>query len=135
MPDYVKIIDLCIGNNIRAIGRTQAKTGTAEDRKIKTGLLEEMEKSNKFRHIIVPNIRTGRGLENGGFVKPPKIIVVPNDQAAQYDRLMVILGSKTAGSSADSFNEFTAILDKLLKDKKIRIKIYKRFLSKYHELD
>ena len=48
---------------------------------------------------------------------------------------MVILGSNNAGSTADSFSEFTAILDTLLKDKKINIKVYRQFLKKYHSIE
>ena len=35
MNDYVKIVDLCIGNNIRSIGRTKDKTGSREDKEIR----------------------------------------------------------------------------------------------------
>ena len=123
--DYSKIIDFTVGSIIRSLYRNRK----ANDEMINK-LLKYLDDCPRFVKIIRPNIRMGHGVKT--FVKPPKIIVVPNNITDQVDRLMVILGSKTAGSTADSFSEFTAILDTLLKDGKINIKVYRQFLKKYH---
>ena len=133
IEDYAKIVDFCIGNLIRSVKRQSDISGTEEDREKRKEILTILDQSEKFRLVIRPNIRGGEGIKS--YIKPPKIIVVPNDQSEQYDRLSVILGSRTAGSTADSFNEFTAILDVLLKNGKIPIKIYRTFLKRYHDLD
>ena len=133
IEDYSKIVDFCIGNTIRAVKRTY-NTQIGDLERIRE-ILSILDQSEKFTLVIRPNIRGGDGFINGGTIKPSKIIVVPNDLSEQYDRLSVILGSQKAGSTAESFNEFTAILDTLLKNGKIPIKIYRTFLKRYHELD
>ena len=60
-----------------------------------------------------------------------KSIVIPPESNDQLRRLMVLIGSKRAGNTNDMLAEVTGLLDALMKEKKIDIKMYKRFMKTF----
>lgn len=67
-------------------------------------------------------------VKKGGQVKT---IVVPPSKLARFDRIKVILGAITADSTADYLEEYTAIVDSLLKDEMITKDQHKFLIKKY----
>ena len=61
--------------------------------------------------------------------KGGQIIVIPPKGDDQLARLMILLGSKKAGNTADILEETTGLLSALLKDKKIDSRAYKKFMK------
>jgi hypothetical protein len=67
-------------------------------------------------------------VKKGGQIKT---IVVPPSKLARFDRIKVILGAITADSTADYLEEYTAIVDSLLKDKMVTTDQHKFLIKKY----
>ena len=71
--------------------------------------------------------------KSGDGIAKVKVIVIAPDAEDRFKRLHVILGSREAGNNANTLDEYTSILDSLLKDGKIDKKGYKKFLKIFNK--
>jgi hypothetical protein len=92
-----------------------------------TQIDEELER--EIDSILSPK-PTGKGVIAPP-VKKQNVIVISPHADERLKRLLVLLGSKKSGNTADMLAEFTGILDALMKDKKIDSKVYAKFLKKF----
>ena len=102
-------------------------------------------KNKKFSNWIAglygikKNVRVQKALDETvvgkGMNTESCIIMISPNADANVKRLQVLLGSKKAGNNAKSFNEYSAILDNLLRMKKINTRMYKVFIDNWNETD
>ena len=131
---YKRIVYFALGPELIKI----KNAGKAISRK---EILSVFRNDQKFIKLIAPYI--GIGIKplsfndkntNGDGLGHTRIIVIPPNPNDQIKRLLVLLGTKNS-LGKDSYNigleEFTAILDELLKTKQINKLTYKTFLLKY----
>lgn len=104
---FLQLVDLTIGPDFIALDAA----GTADPR-----LREALDNSVKFSELIKQRYRVGSGCQ------------------APLERLAVLLGAAKAGNMRSNLQEFTGILDELLRDGQLNKVAYKeltrRFLSK-----
>ena len=106
--------------------------------------MNEFRRNKKFEKLIAPLIGI-KSLSYYDKLKPgdglgyTRTIVIPPTSNAQMERIMVLLGTrKSLGKNIDAnqnigLEEFTALLDQLLKTQKINKLTYKTLLQKYYK--
>ena len=133
--EYLAIVHHAIVSELKVIARGGGSQRRRE-------ILEIFRSNRKFIDLIAPvygiksvsyKDRYTPG-DRLGHTRPRVVSSSPNEQ---YKRLMVLLGTKKSLGEKDNYNigleEFTAILDELLKAKEIDKMTYKTFLLKYNK--
>ena len=135
--EYLEMIKYAIGPELNKI----KSAGKSQNRKL---ILNEFRNNRKFEKLIAP-IFGIKSLSYDDRLKPAdglgytRTIVLPPNANAQMKRLMVLLGTKQSlGKNVDEnvnigLEEFTALLDQLLKTQKINKLTYKTLLQKYYK--
>ena len=85
--------------------------------------MERVEEAKKKGHVVTRKAST----TEGSGMKRKKIIIISPNAEERFRKLDVLLRSKKAGNNV-GLDEFTAILDSLLDEKKIDKKGYSRFI-------
>ena len=135
--EYLEMIKYAIGPELNKI----KLAGKAQNRKL---ILNIFRINRKFEKLIAPmfgikSLSYDDRLKPGDSLGYTRTIVLPPNSNAQMKRLMVLLGTKQSlGKNVDEnanigLEEFTALLDQLLKSQRINKITYKTLLQKYHK--
>jgi hypothetical protein len=125
---YMRLLKLSVGPELTTLvyERGRGRRSTSERQ-----VLDEFKKIRKFNELIMLSkfVATGQGYRDMANEK----IIIPSDASSQMHRVFVLLGSKLAGSSADDLKEYSALLEQLLREKKISKQLFKVLYYKYKQ--
>jgi hypothetical protein len=125
---YMRLLKLCIGPELKTLVYERGRgRPSASERQV----LAEFKTIRKFNELISISkfVSTGQGYRDMARER----IIIPPDASSQLHRVFVLLGSKLAGSSADDLKEYSALLEQLLREKKISKQLFKVLYYKYKQ--
>jgi hypothetical protein len=137
---YKRIIKLCLGPELREL---VFERGRGRPSKVEIDLINEFQKIRKFTELImqIKILKEGYGYRDLARLPITEKIVIPSFQSdkiilppdanQQLKRIMVNIGSLSAGNNnPDILKENSALLDELYKNKVITKQLYKTLLYK-----